>query len=181
VALAKKILFSSLILLLLSSLLVFAQSNFSTDTNKSLKHGTKAENGARRVIRVIDGDTLVLSPNEKIRLIGVDTPETKHPKRSVECFGQEAREFTKRMVAGKRIRLELDQTNSALGHKDKYGRTLGYVYLENGTFLNAEIVRQGYGHAYTQFPFRYLEEFRVLQRQARERGLGLWSSCRGSF
>ncbi|MGH7772895.1 MAG: thermonuclease family protein [Candidatus Binatia bacterium] len=133
------------------------------------------------MIKVIDGDTLLVSPNEKIRLIGVDTPETKHPKKSVECFGQEAKEFTKKMVAGRRIRLEFDQTNSAFGHRDRYGRTLGYVYLENGTFLNAEIIRQGYGHAYTQFPFRYLEEFRLLQRQARQRGLGLWSSCRGSL
>lgn len=139
---------------------------------------TSIENGERKVIRVVDGDTLVLSPNEKVRLIGVDTPETKHPKKPVQCFGREATEFTRWMAAGKKIHLQLDQANAATGHKDRYGRTLGYVYLEDGTFLNAEIIRQGYGHAYTRFPFRHLEEFRDLQREAREKGLGLWSGCR---
>ena len=139
---------------------------------------TSVDNGSRNVVRVIDGDTLVLSPNEKVRLIGVDTPETKHPKKPVQCFGREAKEFMQRLAAGRKVRLELDQINATTGHKDKYRRTLGYVYLEDGTFLNAEIIRQGYGHAYTRFPFRYLEEFRDLQRQAREKGLGLWSWCR---
>jgi len=138
---------------------------------------TPIENWERKVIRVVDGDTLVLSPNEKVRLIGVDTPETKHPKKPVQCFGLEAKEFTGKMAAGKKIRLELDQANAATGHKDRYGRTLGYVYLEDGVFLNAEIIRQGYGHSYTRFPFRYLEEFRALQRQARAVGRGLWSGC----
>jgi micrococcal nuclease len=135
------------------------------------------ERQARTVIRVIDGDTLVLSPNEKVRLIGVDTPETKHPKKAVECFGREATKFTKNMVAGKRVRLKFDDVNATRGHRDRYGRTLAYVYLEDGTLLNAEIIRKGYGHAFTQFPFRYLLRFRNLERQARERGMGLWSDC----
>ena len=73
------------------------------------------------------------------------------------------------MVEGKRVRLEYDQTR-----RDRYGRTLAYVYLEDGTHLNAEIVKQGYGHAYTRFPFRYLEEFRRYEREARESRRGLW-------
>jgi micrococcal nuclease len=135
------------------------------------------ENGARKVLRVVDGDTLVLSPNEKIRLIGVDTPETVHPKKAVECFGREAKQFTSKMVSGKKVRLELDQANAVRGHRDKYGRTLGYVFLQDGALLNAEIIRRGYGHAFTAFPFRYLNEFRALEHQARERGVGLWSGC----
>ena len=158
-----------------SPLLVAALLVSPSSTSESRSHS--ADNGAREVLRVIDGDTLVLSPNEKVRLIGVDTPETKHPKKPVQCFGLEAKEFTGKMAAGKKIRLELDQANAATGHKDRYGRTLGYVYLEDGVFLNAEIIRQGYGHAYTRFPFRYLEEFRALQRQARAVGRGLWSGC----
>ncbi len=122
------------------------------------------------VKRVIDGDTIELSTGERVRLIGVDTPETKDPRRPVQYFGEEAAAFTKRMVEGKRVRLEYDWER-----KDKYGRTLAYVYLEDGTFLNAEIIRQGYGFAYTRFPFKYLEEFRKLEREAREAGRGLWA------
>jgi micrococcal nuclease len=126
------------------------------------------------VERVVHGDTLLLQSGERVRLIGVDTPETKHPKKPVEYFGKEASAFTRRMAEGKRVRLEFDQANAARGHKDSYGRTLAYVFLEDGTLLNAEIIKQGYGHAYTQFPFSRMEEFRRLEREAREQGRGLW-------
>jgi len=122
-----------------------------------------------RVKRVIDGDTLMLSNGQKVRLIGVDTPETKHPKKSVQHFGKEAYLFTQKMVEGKEVRLEYDWRE-----KDKYGRPLAYVYLMDGTFLNAEIIKQGYGFAYTKFPFKYLEEFRRYEKEARENGKGLW-------
>jgi micrococcal nuclease len=61
------------------------------------------------------------------------------------------------------------------GYKDRYGRTLAYVYLKDGTFLNAEIIRHGYGSAYTKFPFKYMEEFRRYEREAREKRRGLWA------
>jgi micrococcal nuclease len=125
---------------------------------------------------VFDGDTLLLASGERVRLIGVDTPETKRPKKPVEYFGKEASAFTRRMVEGKRVRLEFDQANAAQGHKDRYGRTLAYVFLEDGTLLNAEIIKQGYGRAYTQFPFSRMEEFRRLEREARELGRGLWQA-----
>jgi hypothetical protein len=115
------------------------------------------------VVRVIDGDTILLDANERVRLIGVDTPESVDPRRPVEYFGKEADAFTRRMVEGKRVRLEYDQDT-----KDRYGRTLAYVYLENSTFLNTEIIRQGYGFAYTRFPFKYLDQFRRYERDARE-------------
>jgi len=131
------------------------------------------------VVRVIDGDTLRVTPNpnpassegDRIRLIGVDTPETVHPNRPVEYFGKEASEFTRRLAEGRRVQLTFDPAQT----QDRYGRTLAYVYLEDGTFLNAEIIRQGYGHAYTRFPFAYLEEFRALEREARENRRGLWA------
>jgi micrococcal nuclease len=132
----------------------------------------------RKVIRIVDGDTIVVSPNEKVRLIGVDTPETVHPKKIVECFGKDAKEFTRRAVEGKTIRLVLDDVNRARQHKDKYGRTLAYAYLEDGTMLNRELISQGYAHAYTRFRFRYRVEFRQLERTARDQAVGLWSSCR---
>jgi len=125
----------------------------------------------RLCIRVVDGDTIILDGYERVRLIGVDTPETKHPKKPVQYFGKEAYEFTKRMVEGKKVRLEYDWQR-----KDKYGRTLAYVFLKDGTFLNAEIIKQGYGFAYTKYPFKYLEEFRAFEREARENRRGLWAS-----
>ncbi len=99
----------------------------------------------RRVVRVVDGDTLLLDRNERVRLIGVDTPETVDPRRPVQRFGKEASAFTKRMVEGKKVRLEYDQDR-----RDRFGRTLAYVYLEDGTFLNAEIVKQGLALAWPQ-------------------------------
>jgi micrococcal nuclease len=131
----------------------------------------------RLVSHVIDGDTIVVSPNEKVRLIGVDTPETVHPKRAAQCFGKDAKEFTRSLVERQIIRLVLDESNAARNHKDRYGRTLAYVYFDDGTMLNAELIRRGYAHAYTRFPFRYIVEFRELERMARSQAVGLWSSC----
>ena len=127
------------------------------------------------VQRVVDGDTLLFGTGERVRLIGVDAPETKHPNKPVEQFGKEASAFTRKMVEGKRVRLEYDPSNAARGHKDQYGRTLAFIFLEDGTLLNAEIIRQGYGHAYTQFPFSRMEEFRRLESEAREARRGLWA------
>lgn len=125
-----------------------------------------------RCTRVIDGDTIVVEINhkiEKVRLIGVDTPETVHPSKPVEYFGREASGFTKLMVEGKMVRLEYDWQQ-----KDKYRRLLAYIYLEDGTFLNAEIIRQGYGFAYVKYPFKYIDDFRQYEQEAREDNRGLW-------
>ena len=122
--------------------------------------------------RAVDGDTIIVNiagVKERVRLIGVDTPETKHPRKPVQRFGKEAYNFTWRMAEGKKVRLEFDQNQ-----RDRYKRLLAYVYLEDGTFLNAEIVKQGYGHAYTKFPFKYMNEFRNYEREARLRKRGLW-------
>jgi hypothetical protein len=88
-----------------------------------------------KVTRVIDGDTLKLSTGEEVRLIGVDTPETKHPRKPVEYFGKEASAFTKQLVEGKEVRLEFD-----VQRQDKYQRTLAYVYVGE-MMVNAELVR----------------------------------------
>lgn len=131
----------------------------------------------RKVMRVIDGDTIVVSPNEKVRLIGVDTPETKDPRNPVACFGQEAAKFTRNAVEGKSVRLVFDENNQRTRHKDRYARTLAYAYLDDGRMLNRELIRQAYAHAYTRFRFRYLGEFRELEKTARAESLGLWASC----
>ena len=124
--------------------------------------------GAQVVERVVDGDTIVVRGVGRVRLIGVDTPETVHPSRPVEFFGREASAFAKRLLQGQRVRLEYDREPT-----DRYGRTLAYVHLADGTFVNAEIILRGYGHAYTRFPFRHLERFRQLEREARAAGRGL--------
>jgi micrococcal nuclease len=127
----------------------------------------------RLVKHVIDGDTLAMENGERVRLVGVDTPETKHPNKPVEHFGKEAAAFTRRIVEGKRVRLQFDFSQ---GQKDRYGRTLAYVFLESGLLLNAEIIKQGYGFTYTRSPFARMDEFRRLEREAREQRRGLWAS-----
>lgn len=127
---------------------------------------------AQRVERVVDGDTIIVGGVGRVRLIGVDTPESVDPRRPVEFFGKEASAFTRRLADGKRVRLEYDRERT-----DRYGRTLAYVHLPDGTFLNAEIIRQGYGHAYTRFPFEHLDRFRQFEREARQAGRGLWGAA----
>jgi len=125
---------------------------------------------ARRCTRVVDGDTVILDGGERLRLIGVDTPELHRPGTPVQYFARSAKAFTRGLVERRRVRLAYDQTR-----RDRYGRTLGYLFLDDGTFVNLEIVKQGYGFAYTRFPFRYMSEFRAAERSARERRAGLWA------
>ena len=140
-----------------------------------------------RVKRVVDGDTLLLTNGDRVRLIGVDTPEV-HPSKklyrdaertgrdikTIIAMGKKASAFTKSLVNKNEVRLEYDQANAQIGHRDKYGRVLAYVYLNDGTLVNAEIIKQGYGFAYTRFPFKHMEEFRRYEREARENKRGLW-------
>ncbi|MFW5757614.1 MAG: thermonuclease family protein [Bacteroidota bacterium] len=131
--------------------------------------------GMLPVKRVVDGDTFWVEDGTekgmKVRLIGVDTPETVHPQKPVEFYGKEASDFVKKMLEGKKVKLEYD-----VQEKDRYGRTLAYVYLEDGTFLNAELVRQGYAQVMTIPPnVKFSELFLDLQKKAREGELGLWS------
>ncbi len=126
------------------------------------------------VSRTIDGDTIRLSNGERVRLIGVDTPETKHPRKPVQCFGKEASAFTRKMVQKRYITLEFDWQL-----RDRYGRLLAYVYRSSDKFfLNYQLVRQGYGFAYTRYPFKYMKKFVAAERYARQHKLGLWGKCR---
>lgn len=129
------------------------------------------------VSKVVDGDTFwVLKPDgkeEKIRLIGVDTPEVRNTGRTrVEYFGKESSDFAKKVLTGQKVRLEYD-----VQRKDRYQRTLAYVYLENGTFFNALLVKEGYASAATFPPnVKYENLFVQLQREARQKRKGLWGS-----
>ncbi|RIK10486.1 MAG: nuclease [Acidobacteria bacterium] len=129
------------------------------------------------VVKVIDGDTIdVARPGEtakeRIRLIGVDTPETKDPRKPVQCFGKEASEFTSRLI-GRTVWLEYD-----VERKDRYGRTLAHVFLDDGAFFNLILAEEGYAQPLTIPPnVRYADRFVEGARKAREEGRGLWSSC----
>ena len=126
------------------------------------------------VERVIDGDTIQVRVEGKrrtVRLIGVDTPETKHPTKPVQYFGREASAFTKAALEGKRVMLQKDRTGDTI---DRYGRWLRYVLLDGDNF-NARLIREGYAHAYRRFPFSKRTEFIRLEEQARRREIGLWN------
>jgi micrococcal nuclease len=135
--------------------------------------------GAVTVVDVVDGDTIKVSTGETLRLIGVDTPETRDPRRPVQCFGREASARAHALLDGARVRLEHDPSQ---GRRDKYGRTLAYVWLPDGRLYNETIIAEGYAHEYTYaIPYRYRDAFRAAERSAREAGRGLWSpaTCAG--
>lgn len=141
------------------------------------KVAEKSQPGLYQVTTFTDGDTISVDMNgttEKIRMIGVDTPETHDPRKAVQCYGQAASQFTKNLIGTNRVRLEADPTNT---NRDRYNRLLRYVYLPDGRLVNAEIIKQGYGFAYTFFPFTKLEEFKGYQKQAEADKLGLWGTC----
>ncbi len=133
--------------------------------------------GYYKVLSVEDGDTITVEMSgkgERIRFIGVDTPETHHPSRPVQCFGKAATKFTTNLIADNPVRLEADPTNS---NRDRYDRLLRYVYLPDNTLVNQEIVRQGYGFAYLSFPFIKSADFKKFEAEARTQNRGLWSNC----
>lgn len=127
------------------------------------------------VERVVDGDTVVIAGGRRVRLIGVDTPETTDPRRPVGCFGREASAFLQSVLArGAPVRLVGDVEQS-----DIYGRTLAYVYrLPDGLFVNAELLARGYAQVLTIPPnIAHADRFAALGREARAAGRGLWSAC----
>ena len=130
-----------------------------------------------RVLRVVDGDTIKIETGKSgqyigVRYIGVDTPETVDPRKPVEYFGQEAAEYNSKLVEGKSVRLEFD-----VQKRDKYKRLLAYVFLPDGTFVNAELVKNGYARVATYPPnVKHQDLFLKLEREARENNRGLWGN-----
>ena len=134
------------------------------------------------VKQVVDGDTIKIEDKGQlvtIRLIGVDTPETKHPTKPVEKYGKEASEFTKNLLLGEKVYLRSSTRATAT---DKYGRRLCYVFrAPDGLFVNLEIIRQGYGYVYKQYPFEHLNLFTRYEDIADEIGKGLWRTIEGDL
>ncbi|HEY3190875.1 MAG TPA: thermonuclease family protein [Solirubrobacteraceae bacterium] len=141
------------------------------------RDGAGAPGGPAVVTRVVDGDTVHVSVggrDETVRYIGIDTPESVKPGTPVQCFAKAASAANDRLVAGERVSLTLD-----VEPRDRYGRLLAYVYrARDGTFVNAELVREGYARTLTIPPnVRYAARFAALARQARETQRGLWRAC----
>lgn len=139
----------------------------------------------RSIVRVVDGDTIILDGDEIIRLIGVDAPEStsnrkltkdmaKLPidatKDEVIDLGKRSERFVRLVAEGKQCWLEYDKNR-----KDMYGRTLAYVHLDDGRILNELIVSSGYGRAYVEYPFKYGKRYVALQQSAESQGRGLWA------
>jgi len=124
------------------------------------------------VDRVVDGDTIELSDGRKVRYIGIDTPETKDPRKEVQCFGEEASAYNQDLVEGKVVAIEAD-----VADKDQYDRLLRYVWLED-EMINKKLVAEGYAYASSYPPnVKYQTQFKLAQQQAREQNLGLWAEC----
>ncbi len=148
---------------------------YNSDISKSLTEDPKksSENIYYEVARVVDGDTIIININsidERVRLIGVNTPESVKPDTPVEKYGKEASSFTKKLLKNKKVKLEFD-----VRKRDKYSRLLAYVYLPDGRMVNRTLLEEGYAQVMTVPPnVRYQKEFLKLQKKAREQKKGLW-------
>jgi micrococcal nuclease len=146
------------------------RNSFDVNTDLMLK---------AKVIGHVDGDTVKvrissppknLSEVETIRLLGVDTPETVHPNHIVQYYGKEASDYTMKNLLDKDVYLAFDWDL-----RDRYGRLLAYIYTDFGKCFNASLIQDGYGYAYLQYPFQFMEEFRALEQEARQQKRGLWA------
>ena len=170
------------VIVLAAALLLYAGLRLLPSIGKSALAAPDKETAF--VERVVDGDTLKLSDKRRVRLLGIDTPElhysdkllrdskrTHKDIKAIQELGAKAADFTRRLCEGKTVRIETD-----VRKLDKYGRLLAYIYLEDGTFVNAKIVEEGYGQVMTIPPdVKYADYFLKLEREARKNGKGLWA------
>jgi micrococcal nuclease len=155
------------------------------------EHEQKQSNGkeTRLVQRVVDGDTFVLENSERVRMLGIDTPEkyesskldrdaerSGSDKKTIKKLGELSSQYTKKLIEGKRVVLVAEPNYE---DKDKYGRLLRYVYLEDGTFVNKKLIEDGYANAYRRFELSRKDEFVKAEKEARENRRGLWGETEG--
>jgi len=181
IRLPKKFKYLQVVALVVASVIYFGIKNLPATNNVPVN--TKEE--WYHVERVVDGDTLKLSDGQRVRLIGVDTPELHYSDKlvrdakktgtdikTIQAMGAKASDFTKGLCANKKVKIEFD-----VKKQDRYGRLLGYVYLEDGTFVNAKIIEEGYGQIMTVPPnVKYSDLFLKLENKARQDKKGLWKS-----
>ena len=151
-------------------------SNFQENSS-----GTSTVN-TYTISRVVDGDTIDIEKNgvtTRVRLLGINSPESVDPRRTVECFGKEASSYAKGNFLGKTVTVKTDDTQNMY---DKYNRLLAYVYTER-EMINEVMIRSGYAYEYTyDKPYTYQADFKSLESAARANGAGLWSTdtCNGN-
>lgn len=135
------------------------------------------------VVHIADGDTIdVLVDDQKVRvrLLGINSPESVAPNRPVECFGKEASNYISSLISNKSVRLELDPSKP---EKDEYGRSLAYLFREDGLFINSQMIESGYAYEYTYHNerYKYQNDFKLAQAKAQKSMQGLWAkeTCNG--
>jgi micrococcal nuclease len=151
------------------------QSSYQQDSSDVSKyHGRQFA-----VVKVVDGDTLDIDipdgnySHTRIRLLGIDTPETKDPRTGPMYFGKEASDFATKLALGKQVTIFLDKDRKS---RDKYHRLLAYIQLPDGTFLNEVLLSEGYAYAYLPFKHGLFNKYKQLESVARSRKIGLWAN-----
>lgn len=161
------------VLRIVSLIAVFGLGYYLGYLNAPPKSVEEAFIGWYTVERVVDGDTIVVK-GRRIRYIGVDTPETKHPKKGAECFGEEAFKRNEHLVSGRKVYLEGDVDNL-----DQNERPLRYVWLEDKKMVNLILIEEGYGRERYIYPNKkYREKFKEAEHTAEATKNGLWGACK---
>jgi len=151
--------------------------------NKALNNNISISKDAYKVLKVVDGDTLDIDYDgviERVRLIGINSPESVDPRRPVECYGKEASDYAKDILEGEQVKIEFDNSQQ---RRDQYDRLLAYVYLDDGQMANRKMIADGYAYEYTyNTPYKYQSEFKSLQAIAKNLHRGLWAedTCDGA-
>lgn len=152
-----------------------------TQPSKAVLSVMQNQPGLYAIDHFIDGDTIAVKMDgadgktQSIRMIGVDTPETHKPNSPVQCYGPAAAAYTKNIIGTSKVRLEADEKST---NRDRYNRLLRYVYLPDGRLVQGELIKNGYGFAYTDFPFTKSNEFVQYQATAKTDNKGLWGNCK---
>ncbi len=179
--------FIAAVFFVLMPTLIILDRQLGDSLRKTIERATYAEGDRKKyhgktftVVEVIDGDTIDIDfpdgdqPTTRVRLLGVDTPETKHPTVGVMYYGPEASDFAKKQASGKQVTLFLDTIGD---HRGYYGRLLAYVQLPDGSILNEELIKQGYGYAYLSFPHSQFDKYSNLMQTAIDHKIGLWQNA----
>ena len=144
-------------------------TNFLGCASIPSQHTTRPSSSYVEVARVLDGDTFELSNRQKVRLLGVDAPETQHHQEGIRALGAASKQHLAKLLTGKTVRLE-----RPVGSQDPYGRTLAYVYLTDGTLINRAMIEDGFAMPYTKYPCSKTSEFLEAAANARQERRGLW-------
>ncbi|MDO8486216.1 MAG: thermonuclease family protein [Candidatus Staskawiczbacteria bacterium] len=167
----------ALILISVSFAIYFFKFRISEETKAPAAEVREIISGIYQITKVIDGDTIEVKIKDKqelVRLIGINTPEVDSPYTKEECFGPEASDYAKKLLDKKEVYLIPDKQSS---DRDKYNRLLRYVFLPDGLFVNAEILKNGFAYNYIYEPFEFMKQFDFWEKEAKKNKIGLWVEC----